>query len=70
MKNILFTTLFVLGAVFNNATAQSKDDKQLTAAIDKLLSEQFKTNETGGAALVARNGEIVTKKLLEWLIWN
>ncbi len=62
MKNILFTTLFVLGAVFNNATAQSKDDKQLTAAIDKLLSEQFKTNETGGAALVARNGEIVYKK--------
>lgn len=62
MKNILFTTLFVLGTLFNNAVAQSKDDKQLTAAIDKLLSEQFKTNETGAAALVARNGQIVYKK--------
>ena len=62
MKYILFTTLFVLCTFFNNAVAQSKDDKQLTAAIDKLLSEQFKTNETGAAALVARNGQIIYKK--------
>jgi CubicO group peptidase (beta-lactamase class C family) len=62
MKNILFTTLFLIGTVFNNTLAQSKEDKQLTTAIDKLLSEQFKTDETGATALVARNGQIVYKK--------
>ncbi len=60
MKKIIFTFLFVIS--LTAAFAQAKDDKQLTAEFDKLLSEQFKTNETGSAALVARNGQIIYKK--------
>lgn len=54
---ILTFTLF-----FNLTYAQQKDDKQLTAYFDKILSEQFKTDETGATALVSRNGKIIYKK--------
>ena len=60
MKNLIFTFLFAIS--LTAGFAQAKDDKQLTAEFDKLLSEQFKTNETGCAALVARNGQIIYKK--------
>ncbi len=55
-KVILFLTF---GFLFQLAVAQQKDDKQLAADFDKLLSEQFKTNETGATALVARNGQVI-----------
>lgn len=54
---IVALLIFVL-----SANAQKQDDKQLFAEFDKLLSEQFKPNETGGTALVARNGQIIYKK--------
>lgn len=44
------------------ATAQSLTPKQLTAGFDKILSEQFKPDETGCAALVAKNGLMIYRK--------
>ena len=58
-KTILFLALSLL---VNLAFAQQKDDKQLFADFDKMLSEQFKTNETGATALVSRKGQIIYKK--------
>lgn len=58
-KSLLFLTLSLL---VNLAFAQQKDDKQLFSEFDKILSEQYKSNETGATALVARNGQIVYKK--------
>jgi CubicO group peptidase (beta-lactamase class C family) len=45
-----------------NASAQTLNLKQLTAGYDKMLSEQFKPGETGCAALVAKNGQIIYNK--------
>jgi len=42
--------------------AQSLNTKQLTAEFDKILSEQFKPDETGCAALVAKNGQVIYRK--------
>jgi CubicO group peptidase (beta-lactamase class C family) len=57
------TTLFLAFCLLANlAFAQQKDDKQLFANFDKMLSEQFKTNETGATALVARKGQVIYKK--------
>jgi CubicO group peptidase (beta-lactamase class C family)/uncharacterized protein YneR len=49
---------------FNAAdiTAQTLSPKQLTAEYDKILSEQFKPGETGCAALVAKNGQVIYRK--------
>jgi CubicO group peptidase (beta-lactamase class C family) len=58
-KTILF---LAFGIMFQLAFAQQKEDKQLFANFDKMLSEQFKTNETGATALVARKGQIIYKK--------
>jgi CubicO group peptidase (beta-lactamase class C family) len=60
MKKVIL--LLAFGVLFNLAFAQQKNDKQLSADFDKMLSEQYKTNETGATALVARNGQIVYKK--------
>lgn len=67
MKKIKFLTskitlilAFLLIVLTTNA--QKLDDKQLFTEFDKFLSEQFKPNETGGTALVARNGQIIYKK--------
>lgn len=55
--------LILAMALFYNLTyAQPTDDKQLVAHFDKLLSEQFKTNETGATVLVSRRGRILYKK--------
>ena len=54
--------LLALSLLLNHAFAQQKDDKQLFSEFDKMLSEQFKTNETGATALVSRNGQIIYKK--------
>jgi CubicO group peptidase (beta-lactamase class C family) len=58
-KTTIFLTFCLLA---NLAFAQQKDDKQLFANFDKMLSEQFKTNETGATALVARKGQVIYKK--------
>lgn len=55
--------LFIAFSLFANLTfAQQRDDKQLTAEFDKMLSGQFKTNEPGVTVLVARKGQIIYKK--------
>ena len=61
MKNTIIT-FFFLGLSITLTNAQNQTDPQLTAAVDKLLAEQFKPNETGCAALVARRGQIIYKK--------
>jgi CubicO group peptidase (beta-lactamase class C family) len=48
--------------VCNTTMAQNKNDKQLEIDFDKILSEQYKSNETGATALVARKGKIIYKK--------
>lgn len=45
-----------------SAGAQSLNTKQLTAEFDKILTEQFKPDETGCAALVAKNGQVIYRK--------
>src|SRR5436190_829039 len=52
------------GALFNIANAQQNNDKQLSAAFNKVLEEQFKVNETGVAVLVSKNGKIIYKRAL------
>jgi CubicO group peptidase (beta-lactamase class C family) len=62
MKPIFFTILlFTYFSIFPSF-AQTIVDKQLTAKFDQLLSEQFKTGETGVAAIVSRKGQIIYKK--------
>ncbi len=62
MKPITFTFLLLSGLFLNTSFAQTIADKQLTAKFDQLLSEQFKTGETGAAALVSKKGQIIYKK--------
>jgi CubicO group peptidase (beta-lactamase class C family) len=62
MKPIFFTFLFLSYFFVFPSFAQTIVDKQLTAKFDQLLSEQFKTGETGAAALVSRKGQIIYKK--------
>lgn len=57
-----YTLILALGLLANLAFAQPKDDQQLTADFDKILSAQFKPDEPGATALVARNGQIIYKK--------
>lgn len=51
----------VFGFLIQLVFAQQKDDRQLKAEFDKILSEQFKADETGATALVARKGQIIYK---------
>ncbi|MEE9408490.1 MAG: serine hydrolase domain-containing protein [Polaribacter sp.] len=52
------TILFFLYAFsFNTSQAQSLESK-----IDNILSKQFKSNESGASALVAKDGEIIYRK--------
>jgi CubicO group peptidase (beta-lactamase class C family) len=60
-KSILLLTFAFL---YSLVSAQQKGDKQFVSEFNKLLSAQFKANETGAAALVARNGEIIYKRAL------
>jgi CubicO group peptidase (beta-lactamase class C family) len=66
-KNILNPVLLLLFLLSCSMEAQeikkvSPELKQMTAEFDRLLSEQFKPGETGCAALVAKNGQIIYKK--------
>ena len=62
MKHIFNTFLLVTVIFIHTSIAQTIADKQLAAKMDQLLSEQFKTGETGAAALVSRKGQIIYKK--------
>ena len=46
MKNLALTTFFTVVVLFGTSYSQSKEDKQLFAAIDKMLSEEFKPAKT------------------------
>ena len=58
----LILMLVMMSLLTFNASSQTLNLKQLTAGIDKMLSEQFKPGETGCAALVAKNGQIIYNK--------
>ena len=62
MKLSIFTALYVFVFFVNTFSAQTNTEKQLTAKCDQLMSEQFKAGETGGAALIAKKGQIIYKK--------
>ncbi len=52
----------IFAFVTSDMAAQSLTPKQLTAEYDKMLSDQFKAGETGCAALVAMNGQVIYRK--------
>lgn len=54
--------ILAFGLLFNLSYAQQINVEQVVKQFDKILSEQFKTNETGATALVSRNGQIIYKK--------
>ncbi|RPI66669.1 MAG: class A beta-lactamase-related serine hydrolase, partial [Ignavibacteriales bacterium] len=56
------TLIYAFVLLFNLTFAQQNDVKFLTNEFDKLLTENFKTNEPGATVLVARDGEIIYKK--------
>lgn len=58
---LIFLTVMVFAFTLV-ACAQTLNTKTMNAEFDKLLSAQFKPGETGCAALVAINGQIVYKK--------
>lgn len=59
---ILTHILILTFGLLVHTLAQQKDDKQLVTYFDKILSEQFKTDEPGATVLVSRNGQIIYKK--------
>jgi CubicO group peptidase (beta-lactamase class C family) len=63
-KSIILSQTLILAftLLFNLSYAQPKDDKQLATYFDKILSEQFKTDEPGVTVLVSRNDQIIYKK--------
>ena len=61
MKNLIII-LTLSTVLFNPANAQQNDIKQLSAAFDKVLEQQFKSNEPGATVLVSRNGQVIYKK--------
>lgn len=63
MKSTL--SLFILTmaiAISGGAQPKSKENQQLTHAIDKILEEDYKADGPGVAVLVAKNGNIVYHK--------
>lgn len=57
------TLMLVLGLASLAGTAQGGDG-QLTEKFDQLLNTQFKSDEPGATALVARNGQIIYHKAI------
>jgi CubicO group peptidase (beta-lactamase class C family) len=62
MYSIKQTLILAFVLLFNLTYAQQKDDSQLTSYYDKILSEQFRTDEPGATVLVSRNGQVIYKK--------
>jgi CubicO group peptidase (beta-lactamase class C family) len=54
--------IFAFGLLVQLMCAQQKNDQQLAAEFDKILSEQYKANEPGATALVSRNGQVIYMK--------
>jgi CubicO group peptidase (beta-lactamase class C family) len=65
MKSKLsFSTIILMLAIVFNASAQpkTKENQQLSSAIDKILEEDYKADGPGVAVLVAKNGKVVYHK--------
>lgn len=62
MTSTKLILIFAFSFLFNLTYSQQRDNKQLTTYFDKILSEQFKTDEPGATVLVSRNGQIIYKK--------
>src|SRR4051812_48156703 len=60
MKKLALIALAVL--LLNPGFAQQRNVKQLTAEMDTLLNQRFKSNQPGAAVLVAKNGKAIYKK--------
>ncbi|HMR89012.1 MAG TPA: serine hydrolase [Saprospiraceae bacterium] len=58
----LFVFLFFTAIATFTIHAQAPTDKALIAKFDQLLSEKFKSNETGATALISKKGQIIYKK--------
>ncbi len=63
----MVTNKLVIGFVFfcttlSGSYGQIKQDKQLTKALDDILSGQFKSTDPGCAILIARKGQIIYQK--------
>ncbi|MCW3119857.1 MAG: serine hydrolase [Chitinophagaceae bacterium] len=56
--NLVLALTFLVSAAFG----QQNDEHKLTSEFDRLLGEQFRSNETGAAVLVARKGKVIYKK--------
>ena len=54
--------VLAFGLLFNLMNAQSVMDEQLVTYFDKILSEQFRTDEPGATVLVSRKGHVIYKK--------
>lgn len=61
MNKINFAFLFFL-LLMNGSYAQNRNDKQMGAALDELLSAKFKTGAPGCVVLVTRNNKIIYRK--------
>lgn len=56
------TMSLVISLLTLSAGAQSLSAKQMTADFDKILTDQFKPDGTGCAALVAKDGQVIYRK--------
>lgn len=61
MRIFAHTLILTLGLLFH-VPAQQQGEKELIAKFDTMLSAQFKSNEPGATALVARHGRIIYQK--------
>jgi CubicO group peptidase (beta-lactamase class C family) len=59
MNSIVQTIILTFTFLFNIAFAQQNDDVALAAYFDKILSEQYKSDEPGATVLVSRHGQII-----------
>lgn len=62
LRKFSLTVLFAVICFSSQSQAQSKSDKQLTAAFDTLISSVFKPNGPGATAIVSRKGQVIYKK--------
>jgi len=59
---VTMTMSMVILLLTLSAGAQSLNAKQMTADFDKILTDQFKPDGTGCAALVAKDGQVIYRK--------
>lgn len=61
MRSIFAFLLFIAITTYN-IQAQVSTDKALIAKFDQMLSEKFKSNETGATVLISKKGQVIYKK--------